>query len=856
MAKGFSVFVNIGGKLDGSLAGAVSAAKRQVGGLTASLARVGSALNAPFLAAQRHIDRTARALTKVQDRGRNLSLGVTAPAGLLAGSVLKDTLDFARAGNMLEALGEATKDQRAAFEQMSQDLARKYSAGGATGIMKTATELVKAGLTFEQARGSLEQVLATSALSGDQTPDQVGAMLAKGLSQFQLPMRTYEDSVASATKLTDRLVYAAVKSTASLKDMGEMLKYVGGAASATGNDLDTVTAFGLAFAKNGTLGAEAGVALRSAIVRLVKMPKGGLAALERIGMNLGDYTGARKLSAGNIVSGLAASGIDASGITRQIDKILNSKVAKKPAALSAAITKAVQAHLGSSGALDADTIAQNVQESITAAGAKVDLLKFFTDLKAKLDSGAATIGDVTSILEARHLSRYVPLLQSDLRAMVDQIARESGGYAQARYKIANQGLPAAVTELEGALGSLKKVIGGAVAGDLAKTFATIADRLDAIGKASPMVLKLGTYFAAAAAAAGPLMWVLGAVGRVGLTAVRGVTMAFGALALGAGTALTGMSAAFTAIGAGAVAALGRLRALAAGFLVLSSVGGTRAVLAALGGSLLALGKSVLIFPVTAVRAIGAAMWALAANPVGAIVTAAVVGLTALGAWVYNNWDGIKSFFSGFAEGFTNALGPSATAALERVTDLFGTLYKWVSDLVGPISASNEQWKGWGATVGGVVADAVNAVVNGISKLVGLFTKAYDGAVSLKNALFGLGGAAPAPVPAPSLPGRATGGPVTMARPYIVGERGPELFVPSATGRIETNGRLRQMVDAGTTATAEASSGTTGERGGIYITNHWAITGADDPQKIGRFIDSRFDALVRRMESEQRGLLSD
>jgi TP901 family phage tail tape measure protein len=856
MAKGFSVFVNIGGKLDGSLAGAVSAAKRQVGGLTASLARVGAVVNAPFLAAQRHIDRTARALTKVQDRGRNLSLGVTAPAGLLAGNVLKDTLDFAKAGNMLEALGEATREQRAAFEQLSQDLARKYSAGGATGIMKTATELVKAGLSFEQARGSLEQVLATSVLSGDQTPDQVGAMLAKGLSQFQLPMRTFDESVTSATKLTDRLVYAAVKSTASLKDMGEMLKYVGGAASATGNDLDMVTAFGLAFAKNGTLGAEAGVALRSAIVRLVKMPKGGLAALERIGMNLGDYTGARKLTAGNIVSGLAASGIDASGITRQIDKILNGKLAKKPAALSAAITKAVQAHLGSSSVIDADTIAQNVQESITAAGAKVDLLKFFTDLKSKLDSGAATIGDVTSILEARHLSRYVPLLQSDLRAMVDQIARESGGYAQARYKIANQGLPAAVTELEGALGSLKKVIGGAVAGDLAKTFAAIADRLDAIGKASPMVLKLGTYFAAAAAAAGPLMWVLGAVGRVGLTAVRGVTMAFGALALGAGTALTGASAAFTAIGAGAVAALGRLRAFAAGFLVLSSVGGTRAVLAALGGSLLALGKSVLMFPVTAVRAIGAAMWTLVANPVGVVVTAAVVALAGLGAWVYNNWDGIKSFFSGFAEGFTNALGPSATASLQRVTDLFGTLYKWVSDLVGPISASNEQWKGWGATVGGVVADAISSVANGISKVVGLFTSAWEGAVKLKNAIMSLGGAAPAPVPAPSLPGRANGGPVTYARPYIVGERGPELFIPSATGRIETNGRLRQMVDAGTTATAESSSSPTGERGGIYITNHWAITGADDPQKVARFVESRFDALVRRMESEQRGLLSD
>ncbi|MBB6427531.1 tail tape measure protein [Sphingopyxis sp. JAI128] len=37
------------------------------------------------------------------------------------------------------------------------------------------------------------------------------------------------------------------------------------------------------------------------------------------------------------------------------------------------------------------------------------------------------------------------------------------------------------------------------------------------------------------------------------------------------------------------------------------------------------------------------------------------------------------------------------------------------------------------------------------------------------------------------PGRATGGPVSAGRAYRVGERGPELFVPTASGRIETGG---------------------------------------------------------------------
>jgi phage-related minor tail protein len=37
------------------------------------------------------------------------------------------------------------------------------------------------------------------------------------------------------------------------------------------------------------------------------------------------------------------------------------------------------------------------------------------------------------------------------------------------------------------------------------------------------------------------------------------------------------------------------------------------------------------------------------------------------------------------------------------------------------------------------------------------------------------------------PGRATGGPVGPGRAYMVGERGPELFVPTASGRVEATG---------------------------------------------------------------------
>lgn len=46
-----------------------------------------------------------------------------------------------------------------------------------------------------------------------------------------------------------------------------------------------------------------------------------------------------------------------------------------------------------------------------------------------------------------------------------------------------------------------------------------------------------------------------------------------------------------------------------------------------------------------------------------------------------------------------------------------------------------------------------------------------------------------PVQGPNLPGRANGGPVSAGKPYIVGERGPELMIPGSSGTVVPNNRL-------------------------------------------------------------------
>ncbi|MEM9310493.1 MAG: tail tape measure protein [Pseudomonadota bacterium] len=73
--------------------------------------------------------------------------------------------------------------------------------------------------------------------------------------------------------------------------------------------------------------------------------------------------------------------------------------------------------------------------------------------------------------------------------------------------------------------------------------------------------------------------------------------------------------------------------------------------------------------------------------------------------------------------------------------------------------------------------ASHALKSGIGDLFGGQTGGLGGLLGQSiGALFGL-------------PGRATGGPVAPGRGFIVGEHGPELFVPTSAGRIERNDQI-------------------------------------------------------------------
>lgn len=215
----------------------------------------------------------------------------------------------------------------------------------------------------------------------------------------------------------------------------------------------------------------------------------------------------------------------------------------------------------------------------------------------------------------------------------------------------------------------------------------------------------------------------------------------------------------------------------------------------------------------------------------------IAGIAAAGLWIYNNWSGIKELLAGIGDGFMNGLAP-ASAALQPVVDLAKRLWESVSGLLGPIQATNSEWRAWGETIGGTVAAAVNSISSGVAWLVAKLTSAVEKARDLGAAVrsWWSGGGAAAGPSGPSPTPRAAGGNVTRGRAYVVGERRRELFFPGQSGTIHPTTNV-------------------GGRGGASVTLNqtFNVSGAQDPQS---FVQDVRRIMADEVNEAFRGLQAD
>jgi len=160
------------------------------------------------------------------------------------------------------------------------------------------------------------------------------------------------------------------------------------------------------------------------------------------------------------------------------------------------------------------------------------------------------------------------------------------------------------------------------------------------------------------------------------------------------------------------------------------------------------------------------------------------------------FDGAKRLFIPIFEGIKFAFDKIKDAVManrEEFTALFNFLAKYVAPLLGGVLKIAIE--GIGIALG-VVINVVGTLIGGFEKLFGI-VKSVVGAIQSLISLVadnpvvqGIGNAINS-----AFGGfRAAGGSVSAGTPYVVGERGAELFVPSSNGTIVPNGGMGSTIN--------------------------------------------------------------
>lgn len=603
----------------------------------------------------------ARDIGMVNRGVQRITSSAAMPIGLLGALGARTVYQYEKVGNAMQAVSGITDDQRKEVENLAVALNEKFPSTLGD-IMGGAFELGRAGLNHEQILGGLEGTLQLS-LAGDLAIDEAADISTNILTAMRLPAEGAEQVAASLQKVNDVLAYVATNSNTDVRMMGETLKYVGPIAAAAGMSLDEVGAASMIMAKNGIRASEAGVAMRSALVRMVRPTKPMLVALERLGMSMSDFvTGGREITGKDIIGSLMADGIDASEYEKRIDAALaDPDLRKSTAAMTAAIAEIIDE---SGTSVDRKVLSDAITDTLTAAGSDVDFLGFIEALKAK----GANLEDIARIFDARQGSRLITLFAGDLEAALKEIEEGAEGAAKNMAEIRMKGIVGDVNQLIAAWDKLFISIAEAgVLRTVGDIFKGITDRLNELSASNPRLLELGTYAAMALVALVPLGMAFSALGGLAGAAVGAIGLIGSAIAV---------------LGGPATIAIGLLTAL--GVAIYRNWDKVKEVFSAIGGVLSsigsAIGNGIVAFAEWGAQAIlglrdglvsGASAvlsWVagFGTELAGAIASAGVSLFDAGARLLQSLWDGMKSVFSGivnWASGVPGRIGNAIKGAV-------------------------------------------------------------------------------------------------------------------------------------------------------------------------------------------------
>ena len=527
----------------------------------------------------RSIDVLASRLDRVGDRatrfGRSMTYGVTLPAAFAARSVLSNIHDFELASNKLKAFGDMNEEEVKRARALAQKYGAQYSFGP-TGVLQGMVEEIKAGfeprhleaiqkplLDFAQLAeidvAKASELAIFSLSSFGKMYDQTGRLL--GDSEINKNLREIVDLFAILNKVAP----------GSIGQIAETFKYSAPAASKLGVEPLQLGAMTAVLNQAGIIGPEAGVALRSMLVRFLKPTRGALAAMNSVGMKLDDYVeiNTDRLKPDAILSAVEnytgtigkGKGKQKVGVGKAPDAA-RALFMKRLAALDGlqgedyikGLTKVISQTAG--GALADQKVAGDLAQRIVGTSVeKIDVMKFLKDVSAKTPNMAAFMAN---FMDQRQAVRLSNLDQARVLTMLTDMEKELTKARESQISVSerqaadrNAGFIGSENRLRGSYQNMIQSFGDSGVTDAAaESMERIGSVLRYVGSTNPDILKWGTYVVAATAVIAPLTWALGKLATAGATVIR----AAGVLAAVPGAGAAGAALVGVAGGVGAIEA--------------------------------------------------------------------------------------------------------------------------------------------------------------------------------------------------------------------------------------------------------------------------------------------------------------
>ncbi len=459
--------------------------------------------------------RTMRAVSDaVADAGRNMrraaqdAAGLSVPMVLIGKDAAEAVYNFEKAGNAAQAYGDITAAQREELEKYAS-LLNEESPFTLNQIMEAANELFRAGLTFEQAMGALRGALQLGT-AGDLDVATATDLSTNILTSMRLPMETAEQVQQSLNQVNDVLAYSAANSNADVLQMAEAFKYAGGVATAVGIPMNELATMFMVMAKNGIKGSEAGVALRSGIVRMLRPTLFAQRQLEALNIEMGDFvTLGEKIDFSNIQDAVSSlTGSDLANVQGPIEALLNDDILKRsPQKLVAKVMSIIAKEVEASGA-DMEVVGDAVTQAIMTGAEKVDMLGFLKELN---DKGASAV-DMSYIWDVRQGSRLMSLLSEDLDQLLTEFDEGVEGAAARMAATRLLGIVGVVNQFDAAVNDLYlSIANSGVLEAVTGMIKGATDWLDKLSELNPKILEWGTYALAALAVLAPLGLVLSGI---------------------------------------------------------------------------------------------------------------------------------------------------------------------------------------------------------------------------------------------------------------------------------------------------------------------------------------------------------